>query len=31
MLIKKNKLILMNQTHGTKVIEITKTNYKKKN
>ena len=30
MLIKKNKLILMNQTHSSKVIEITKNNYKKK-
>ena len=30
MFVKKNKLILMNQTHGTKVIEVTKINYKKK-
>ena len=30
MIIKKNKLILMNQTHSAKVIEITKNNYKKK-
>jgi|TARA_B100001059_G_scaffold42009_1_gene33775 polyphenol oxidase len=30
MLVKKNKLILMNQTHSSKVIEITKNNYKKK-
>ena len=27
---KKNKLILMNQTHSTKVIEVTRVNYKKK-
>ena len=27
---KKNKLILMNQTHSAKVIEVTKNNYKKK-
>ena len=30
MIIKKNKLILMNQTHSAKVIEVTKNNYKKK-
>ena len=30
MFIKKNKLILMNQTHSAKVIEIKKNNYKKK-
>ena len=30
MLIKKDKLILMNQTHGSKVVEIKKNNYKKK-
>jgi len=30
MTINKNKLILMNQTHSNKVIEITKSNYKKK-
>ena len=30
MLVKKNKLILMNQTHSSKVIEITKNNCKKK-
>ena len=30
MLIKKNKLILMHQTHSSKVIEIKKNNYKKK-
>ena len=30
MLVGKNKLILMNQTHSTKVIEITKINYNKK-
>ena len=30
MLVKKNKLILMNQTHSNKVIEIKKNNYKKK-
>ena len=30
MKVKKNKLILMHQTHGKKVIEITKNNYKKK-
>ena len=29
MFIKKNKLILMNQTHSAKVIEITRSNYKK--
>ena len=29
--IKKNKLILMNQTHSAKVIEIRERNYKKKN
>ena len=29
-LVKKNKLILMNQTHSNKVIEIKKNNYKKK-
>jgi polyphenol oxidase len=29
-LVKKNKLILMNQTHSNKVIEINKNNYKKK-
>ena len=29
MLVKKNKLILMNQTHSNKVIEIKKGNYKK--
>ena len=30
MFVKKNKLILMNQAHGTNVIEVTKNNYKKK-
>jgi len=30
MIIKRNKLVLMNQTHSAKVIEITKNNYKKK-
>tara|TARA_B100001093_G_scaffold151322_1_gene144032 strand:- start:94 stop:846 length:753 start_codon:yes stop_codon:yes gene_type:complete len=30
MLTKKNKLILMNQTHSTKVIEVTRNNYKKR-
>ena len=30
MLVSKNKLILMNQTHSAKVIEINKINYKKK-
>ena len=30
MFVKKNKLILMNQTHGTKVIEIKNSNYKNK-
>ena len=30
MFVKKNELILMNQTHGTKVIEVTRNNYKKK-
>ena len=30
MLVKKNKLILMNQTHSNKVIEIKKNNYRKK-
>jgi polyphenol oxidase len=30
MLLTKNKLMLMNQTHGTKVIEIKKNNYNKK-
>ena len=30
LLVKKNKLILMNQTHSNKVIEINKNNYKKK-
>ena len=30
MMIKKNKLILMNQTHSNKVVEIKKDNYKKK-
>ena len=30
MLVKKNQLILMNQTHSNKVIEINKNNYKKK-
>ena len=30
MIVNKNKLILMNQTHSNKVIEITKSNYKKK-
>ena len=30
MFVKKNKLILMNQTHSNKVIEIKKNNYKKK-
>jgi polyphenol oxidase len=30
MIIKKNKLILMSQTHSVKVIEVTKNNYKKK-
>jgi len=30
MFIKKNKLILMNQTHSNKVIEIRKSNYRKK-
>ena len=30
MCIKKNKLILMKQTHGSKVVEIKKNNYKKK-
>ena len=29
-LVKKNKLILMNQTHSAKVIEVKKSNYKKK-
>ena len=29
--VKKNNLILMNQTHSSKVIEIKKNNYKKKN
>ena len=28
--VNKDKLILMNQTHGSKVIEIKKSNYKKK-
>ena len=28
--VKKNRLILMNQTHSNKVIELTKSNYKKK-
>ena len=30
MFVKKNKLILMNQTHSAKVIEVTKSNYRKK-
>ena len=30
MSIKNDKLILMNQTHSTKVIEVKKNNYKKK-
>ena len=30
MLVKKNKLVLMNQTHSARVIEIKKNNYKKK-
>ena len=30
MLVKKNNLVLMNQTHSNKVIEIKKNNYKKK-
>ena len=30
MFVKKNKLILMNQTHSSKVIEVKKNNYKKK-
>ncbi len=30
MIIKKNKLILMSQTHSAKVVEITKNNYRKK-
>jgi copper oxidase (laccase) domain-containing protein len=30
MFVKKNKLILMHQTHSNKVIEIKKNNYKKK-
>jgi len=30
MFTKKNKLILMNQTHSTKVIEVTRSNYKKR-
>ena len=30
MLIKKDELILMNQTHGNKVVEIKKNNYRKK-
>ena len=30
MFVKKDELILMNQTHGTKVIEVTRDNYKKK-
>ena len=30
MFVKKNELILMNQTHGNKVIEVTRHNYKKK-
>ena len=30
MFVKKNKLILMNQTHSNKVIEINKNNYQKK-
>jgi len=30
MIIERNKLVLMNQTHSAKVIEITKNNYKKK-
>ena len=30
LLVKKNKLILMNQTHSNRVIEIKKNNYKKK-
>ena len=29
--VKREKLILMNQTHSNKVVEITKHNYKKKN
>ena len=29
--VKKNKLILMNQTHSNKVVEIKKYNFKKKN
>jgi copper oxidase (laccase) domain-containing protein len=28
--VKKNKLILMHQTHSNKVVEIKKNNYKKK-
>jgi hypothetical protein len=30
MFVKKNKLVLMNQTHSDKVVEIRKSNYKKK-